>query len=138
MSGVRVVVSSDRTLATAHAFIDEEYSKHKYGTVTFTGGKRTLDQNALAAVWYLDIAKHRGDCNAIEIKNECKYLYGVTILRREAGNNWLYERTIDLMDYEKSVKAMSRFAVTSIMTVKEKTEYLEMMQQDHPFLTSEG
>lgn len=137
MSGEHWIINSLTKLKNCVEDLYKAFREHKYLYVKIEGGRRTLPQNALKSVWYKDIADHRGDVTAKDVELECKLNYGIPILRRDPGNNWIYERSIDLLTYEKKVKAMSRFAVTSIMSVDEKKEYLNMMQNDYPFLTNE-
>lgn len=98
--------------------------------------KRSLDANALKSVWYRDIAAYCEDLSIKEVERECKLKYGVTILRADPANNWIYERSIDRLPYEKKLIIMDRLAITSQMTTKQMKLYLDCMQSDHPFLKS--
>jgi hypothetical protein len=98
--------------------------------------KRSLDANAIKSVWYRDIAKYREDVSIKDVERECKLKYGVTILRADPANNWIYERSIDKLPYEKKLVIMDRLAVTSQMNTKQMNDYLECMKNDYPFLKS--
>jgi uncharacterized protein YeeX (DUF496 family) len=50
--------------------------------------------------------------------------------------SWLYERTLDKLNYEQKLKIMDTFKVTSDMSVEELKEYMNTMQSDYPFLGS--
>jgi hypothetical protein len=134
MEGSYYRVNSEFTKKCAIDAIHDAFNNHKLGYVKLFFGKRTLPQNALKSVWYAEIAKERGDVTAREVENECKLNFGIPILRRDPGNNWIYENSIDKLPYEKRVKAMTRFAVTSLMSVKELTEYIKEMQNAYPYL----
>jgi len=136
MQGQYVIANCKRTLATAHKWLDDEFEKHKYCRVKIDGGKRTLSQNALKAVWYGDISKHRGDVTAKDVERECKYKYGLPILRQDTMHEYVFSKAVDVLPYEKRIKVMDCFAVTSIMSVEQKKEYLQMMQNDYLFLTN--
>ena len=136
MNGEFWVVNSDRSLTNAIEHLRSVFSDKKYARVKIDAGKRTLDQNALKSVWYGLIAKHRGDVTAKDVERECKLNYGLSILRRDPARNWVYEKSVDMLPYEKKLRVMDSFAVTSIMTVLELREYLAMMQSDYPFLDS--
>jgi len=137
MQGEFYIVNNPLSLKTARDGITAAYEKDKYLRVKIDSGKRTLSQNALKAVWYKDIADFRGDVTAKDVERECKLNYGVPILRRDAATNWIYEQSIDKLPHEKKLVIMDRFAVTSIMSVKEKKEYLNSMQSDYQYLSSE-
>ena len=138
MQGQHHVVNSEHTLKCFLQSAETLFNEHKYIVFKWVGGKRTLSQNALKSVWYADIAKHRGDMTAKEVENECKLEFGIPILRRDPANNWVYERTLDRLPYDKRLTIMPKFAVTSSMSVKELTEYLGEMQNRYPFLRSRG
>ena len=131
------IVSSEQTKENVKREIDAVFLDKKYARVKIDAGKRTLSQNALKSVWYGDIAKYRGDVTAKDVERECKYKYGLPIIRRSQMQNYVHENITDKLPYEKRIKVMDCFAVTSIMSVKELKEYLEMMQSDYPFLVGE-
>ena len=131
------VVNSEQTKENVKREIDAVFLGKKYARIKIDAGKRTLSQNAMKAVWYCDIAKHRGDVNAKDVERECKYKYGLPIIRRNPMQNYVHEQITDKLIYEKRIKVMDCFAVTSIMSVSELKEYLTMMQNDYPYLTSE-
>lgn len=137
MDGKYIVVNSERSLQSAIDDLSNAVKKHKYARVKIDAGKRTLSQNALKAVWYSDIAKMRDDVTAKDVERECKYKYGLPILRRDAKHEYVFSKSVDLLPYEKRLVVMDCFAVTSVMSVSELKEYLTMMQNDHPYLSSE-
>ena len=137
MQGLFVIANSLDTLKTAHDWLDEEFNKHKYIRVKVDGGKRTLPQNALKSVWYGEIAKTREDVTAKDVERECKYKYGLPILRRDPMHEYVFSKAVDGLPYEKRLKVMDCFAVTSIMSVKELSEYCQMMQNDYTWLSNE-
>ena len=134
MQGQYVVFNSKATLKTAHDWLDQVFEDHKYGRMKIEAGKRTLPQNAIKSVWYGHIAEKRGDITAKEAERECKYKYGLQILRRDPMHEYVFSKSVDGLPYEKRLKVMDCFAVTSIMSVKELSEYLDMMQSDYPYL----
>ena len=112
------------------------YSDIKYMNATISD-KRSLDQNALKEVWYKDISTHRGDVSINEARRECKLKHGVTILRRDSPmNNWLYEKSLDLLPYEKQLIMMDAFGITSEMSTSQMKEYLSEINLEYPALES--
>ena len=137
MQGQYNIINSALSFKNAISDIENAWLKDKWVRVKIDSGKRTLPQNALKSVWYKEIADFRGDVTAKDVERECKLNYGVPILRRDVATNWVYEQSIDKLLHEKKLIIMDIFSVTSIMSVKEKNEYLNLMQSDYPFLRNE-
>jgi len=106
-------------------------------TISIREGKhRTNPQNRLQHKWYVEAAEQIGDYDAGEYKRRCKLRFGVPILRgSDEGFNELWGRTAAKQDYETQVELMEYFSVTSLMTTKEKKQYLDAVQK---FLTERG
>jgi len=128
-------VNSLKSLEMWFLELREYFEKHKYINCT-ASDRRSLDMNRLVNQWYKDIADVRGDVTALDVRRECKVNYGVPILRREEGHNWIYKQTIDRMVYEQKLKAIDLFAVTSVMSTAQLKEYLQCMENDYPYLES--
>ena len=114
MQGQYSIVNSALSLKNVIADITAAFLQDNWLRVKIDSGKRTLSQNALKSVWYKDIADFRGDVTSKDV-----------------------EQSIDKLPHEKKLIVMDRFAVTSIMSVKEKKEYLNCLQSDYPFLSNE-
>ena len=150
MQGEFYIVNNPLSLKNAREAITIAYERDNYLRVKIDSGKRTLSQNALKAVWYKDIADFRGDVTAKDVERECKFNYGLPILRRDPFSDLLFS-VIDRFDSSVMYKtskgeftgleikhqSMDSFAVTSIMSVKEKKEYLNCMQSDYQYLTND-
>jgi hypothetical protein len=93
------------------------------------GAKRSTEQNALQWRWMQEIAEQRGDVTAQEVQAECKLTIGIPILRRDdMAFREQYDATVKGLTYEQKLLVMQppiEFPVTSRMTVKQKTEYLD-------------
>ncbi|WP_373031656.1 hypothetical protein [Sulfurovum sp.] len=93
---------------------------------------RTLSQNAISHVWYTEVSKKEGEYTPGEVKNLCKYHIGLPILRGEdAKFNAICEQWIDPLPYEEKIAAMEFLPVTSRMSKKQKSVYLEGMQKNY-------
>ena len=93
---------------------------------------RNLEQNALAAVWYVDIAKATGEGTPMDVKQECKLRYGIPILRAENEEFRLkYDRLLKHLPYETKLELMEWFPVTSLMTKGQFARYLSDLQSDY-------
>lgn len=92
--------------------------------------KRSVDQNAISHVWYGQIAKQLREQSEGEVKCECKLHCGVPILRGEdAEFRKVYDMAIKPLTYEQKLEAMKIFPVTSLMSRKQLSRYLEAVQK---------
>ena len=96
----------------------------------FKGEKkhRELSQNDLSHVWYREISKQSNDRTFEEVKREAKLTCGVPILRADSEEfRGMYDKVVKGHAYETKLKMMDYLPVTSLMTVKQMSEYLEQM-----------
>jgi len=101
-------------------------------TVEWRQGKdRSLDQNALMWKWAVEAALQRGDMQPDEVQREWKLRYGVPILREDSEDfRDIYDKMIRPRSYEDKIEAMRIIDVTSIMTVKQMTTFLDTVQRE--------
>lgn len=103
-------------------------------TVTIAPGevKRSDKQNRLQFQWFKD-AESQGDMRANEYRAHCKLYIGCKILYQEDEDfKEAYDRVLRGMDIEKQLALMLppfNFPVTSLMSVKQKTRYLDEVWQ---------
>lgn len=94
--------------------------------------KRSAAQNRLLYQWYSD-AESQGDQTAIEYRAYCKLHFGCQVLYQEDEYfRESFDRVIRPLEYEKKLACMLpplEMSVTSIMTVKQKSRYLDMVWQ---------
>lgn len=109
-------------------------------TVTVNPGRlRSTEQNRLQRLWLAEIADQRGDMTAEEVRGHAKLHFGVPILRNE-NEAWRveYDRIVKPLPYEVKLRLMQEplsFPVTSVMTTKQKTAFLDAM---HRFWAEQG
>lgn len=90
--------------------------------------QRNLDQNALAHIWFMQIADFMG-MTPIQAKAWCKLHIGVPILRAESDDFRVkYDRTIKPLPYETKLELMEWFPVSSLMKVGQFARYTEDIQ----------
>ncbi len=103
-------------------------------TVTVKAGeeKRSDKQNRLQHMWFRE-AEEQGDMTAPEQRAYCKLYIGCKILYEEDEDfREAYDRVLRHLTYEQQLECMLppfNMAVTSIMTMKQKTKYLDQMYQ---------
>jgi hypothetical protein len=99
-------------------------------TVSWTeGGKRSLDQNALMWRWNDEIAKHFGDRTADDVHRENKLLIGCRILVRDDPDFAEFVTNLSGLTYEQKLQAMDYLAVTSIMTTRQLSEFMDTVHR---------
>ena len=103
-------------------------------TITVTSGaSRSLEQNKLQRLWCMEAAEQLGDRTAEEIRGFCKLHYGVQIMR-EGHDDFreTYDRLIKPHPYETKLAYIMEpldFPITRLMTVGEKSQYLDAMHK---------
>ncbi len=130
---MKIVINSEAGLSKAIGDIREQWKEHKFLRLDVKTGKdRSLDQNAILHAWITQIANELREQTAAQIKAECKLVYGVPILRAEDEEfREFYDRAIKWMTYEQKLDAMAFVPVTSIMTVKQLSQFLTGMQEGY-------
>lgn len=109
------------------------WEKDKYLRVSWKIGRdRSMDQQALAEVWYRQVSHELGEDTPEGVKCECKLRIGVPILR--AGDEEFRavwdEKFKHQLAYEQKVALMRWLPVTSLMTTEQMSEYLNTMQKE--------
>jgi len=95
-------------------------------TVTVKDGvARTLSQNALLWKWNHEIAAWRGDVTGREVHRENKFLIGCAILVRDDDDFAQAVQKLSSMTYEEKLEFMDYLSVTSIMTQKQMSEFMD-------------
>jgi hypothetical protein len=103
-------------------------------TITVTSGaSRSIEQNKLQRLWCMEAAEQLGDRTAEEVRGFCKLHYGVPIMR-EGHDDFreTYDRLIKPLPYETKLAYMMEpldFPITRLMTVGEKSQYLDAMHK---------
>lgn len=100
---------------------------------------RSAAQNRLQQKWHLEAAQELKDESAEDKRAYCKLHLGVPILRAENREfREQYDRVIRPMDYQTKLALMKvpfDFPVTRLMTVEQKTRYLDAVWNHY---TSQG
>ena len=94
------------------------------------GAHRSDRQNKLQRQWCKDAATQLGDRTAEDVRAWSKLHLGVPIMRLVPSYAEAYDRIIKPLPYEVKLAMMAEpfdFAVTRLMTTKQKTEYLDAM-----------
>lgn len=128
------VINSAESLQSALGQLREMWGKYKFLRLNIKVGKdRSLDQNAISHCWYDQVARELREDTVVGVKRYCKLHFGVPILRAEdAEFREFYDSAIKShLSYEQKLKAMDMVPVTSRMTVKQLSQYLEDVQAEY-------
>lgn len=101
-------------------------------TAQWKAGKdRSLDQNALQWKWATEAAAQLGDRTAAEVQQDWKLRHGVPILRSESEPfREKYDKVIRPLPFEEKLAFMDMIDVTSAMSVKQMTAFLDTVQRE--------
>ncbi len=95
------------------------------------GADRSLRQNSIQFLWANETAQQRGDCTFEEVRTDWKLRHGVPILRRDSEDfRAFYDKALKRLPHELKLRAMAYVPVTSVMGVRQMTEYLETVQRE--------
>jgi hypothetical protein len=125
------VINSAESLQRFIGDIRQRWNEHKFLRVNVKTGKdRSLDQNAISHCWYEQVSRELREDTTLGVKRYCKLHFGVPILRAEdAEFRAFYDVAIKMhLTYEEKLQAMDLVPVTSRMSVKQLSQYLEVMQ----------
>lgn len=98
------------------------------------GASLSKQQQRLSFRWYQDISRQLGDMDTETVRADCKVTHGVPILSADSDgfrDDWA--RSIGRFDYEGQREIVKRLQipVTSLMSVKQMTAYLDAVQQQY-------
>lgn len=115
--------------ATAHVVKCLDHTEKWRVTIAPYALGRSIEQNKLQRRLIGIIAEQLGDRTAEEVRGECKLTLGVPILRAEDETfREKYDAIVRPLAYEQKLALMMEpfdMPVTRLMTVKQKTEYLD-------------
>ena len=102
--------------------------RHKITIKDFTETRSEL-QNRCSHGWYNELHSNLGEETALGYKCFCKLNFGVGILRAEDDEfREMYDKAIKGLSYEKKLLIMQYLPVTSIMSTKQLSQYLELIK----------
>jgi len=127
-----IIVNSDTSLQSFFGMVRDAYKQHHYLKFSMRTGKdRSLDQNAISHAWYEQLSRELPEDDVLGWKSYCKLHLGVPILLAEDEEyRKAYDSVLKGLSYEQKITAMSHWPVTSQMTVKQLSKYLEAMQKE--------
>lgn len=106
-----------------------DFSKNLVANIEPKENSRTDQQNRLSHAWYKQLANELKENDALGWKCYCKLHFGVPIMRAEDDEfRKTYDSVIKSMSYEKKLEVMKILPVTSLMTTKQLTKYLDEMK----------
>ena len=125
------IIHSETRLQAYIGELRQAWKRSHYLRASYSDEKsRTGRQNAIAHVWYEQIARELGEDTPEGVKSECKLRFGVPILRAEdEGFREVYDASLKPLPHEQKLKVMRLIPVTSIMSVSQLSRYLTDVQR---------
>lgn len=129
--GQRWNIWDSNTRANFNSYVDQQLLAGKKVCVEFVDQKRTIDQNSISHAWYADVSRQLEDRSPLDVKCESKAYCGVPILLSEEPKfREKWERIIkNNLTVEQKIELMEWFPVTSLMSKKQLSYYLEKMRE---------
>tara|TARA_R110001606_G_scaffold385158_1_gene548535 strand:- start:32543 stop:32995 length:453 start_codon:yes stop_codon:yes gene_type:complete len=95
--------------------------------------KRSLSASNLQHVWYAEIASHKKDTTALDVKNFCKDAFGLPILLNSKIHGDKMEFLLHKLDYyrydhENRLKLIQCLQVTSLFNTEESNIYMDQLE----------
>jgi hypothetical protein len=110
--------------------------EHKWINVT-ANAKRSLDQNRAIRECYKQIRMNNEGWTAKYVERLCKLQYGVPILSEHEKHSWVFNQVLPKLNFEQRLKVMDTFAVTSIMTPTQSSQFIQSLIDDFTFIRLE-
>lgn len=128
---MQLIINSEKSLQEAIGQLREWFKDRRYFSIKAKFGKdRSLDQNAISHAWYEQVARELREDDARGVKRFCKLHFGVPLLRADDEDfREAYDSAIkSSLTYEQKIVAMDVLPVTSRMTTKQISTYMEDLQ----------
>ena len=128
---MKIVVYNEQTLREAFTKLREEFREHHRIIVSSKDAKdRSLEQNACFHAFMQEVSAWFGDRTPLEAKTEAKAYCGIPILLAEDDEfREAYNRSVaKITDPEDRMAAIELLPVTSRMTTKQMSQFLERVQ----------
>ena len=115
-----------------YALLSEDPKAKFRLTLTKWSNKRSISMNRQQHLFYAQIAKHYGDRTPLEVKCQCKDMFGLPILHNSDHSGDQIEYLTHGLQYykgnhERRMKLIQCLSVTSLFNTAESKEYCEHM-----------
>lgn len=98
------------------------------------GASMSRRQQRLSFRWYQDIANQTGDRTVEEVRADCKVTHGIPILSADDAafrDGWQRGIGRFTFDGQREIVRLMQMPVTSLMSVKQMTAYLDAVQGEY-------
>lgn len=136
MTTIKTIINGRNSLIKWCSDLIDFWNEHKYITVA-AYAKRTLDQNSGIRVCYSQIRQHNEGWTVKYTERYCKLTYGVPVLMEDPMHEYVFDNVLKDLDYERQLKVMDCFAVTSVMTPQQASDMIDSMKEDHCYIELE-
>lgn len=123
-----IIYGSNTKAAIAHIEKLDPTVRHVVSIKEYTELRSDL-QNRLSHAWYAELANELKEYDTIGYKSFCKLHFGVPIMRTDDDEfRQVYDSAIKGLSYEKKIEIMKILPVTSLMSTKQLTQYLDAVK----------
>lgn len=135
MEGTFWIIKDDRQKANAAAALATcpvNPDRPFYVQIKAYDEKRSDAQNRLSHKWYGEISKQGGEYTPGQVKCLCKHRYGLPIMREDEkfAKFWRHALAGNPTHEQVVFEIMEITPLTSIMSVKQKSQYLNAIQME--------
>jgi hypothetical protein len=125
-------LSSETAIERFMAHVGTLRLSGKRVVVEFVPEGRSLDQNEMIHAIYKQVAEQKQDESFRDIRRHCKLHSGVPILRRDQQQfRDFYDTALKHLDYQFKLESMDFVPVTSRMSKKQATEYIDEIIREY-------
>lgn len=126
----KVVVNSQKRFDQFIEMCNQKFnSKNPWFVGKIESNKRKVEQNALQFHWYRELFQQGAAKTIPGIRNECKLLFGIPILRvKDPDFNSFWVANIEHLGHEVKLDLMEYTTVTSEFNIEEMTDFLNQVK----------
>ena len=131
-TGARWHVHNQHQLTAFTEWVIKQWDDGKKPTLQLMNADRSNNQNAFINTLYGDISRQSKDNSVLDVRRQCKLVYGVGILKAADPEFavW-YDANVKAMTYEAKIMLMTYMDITSKFNKAQATEYIDTIIKEY-------
>ena len=131
-TGQRWNVHNQHQLTAFTEWVIKQWDDGKKPTLQLMNADRSTNQNAFINTLYGDISRQSKDNSVLDVRRQCKLVYGVGILKAADPEFavW-YDANVKAMTYEAKIMLMTYMDITSKFNKAQATEYIDTILSEY-------
>tara|TARA_R110000764_G_scaffold59678_1_gene128696 strand:+ start:810 stop:1247 length:438 start_codon:yes stop_codon:yes gene_type:complete len=131
-TGARWHVHNQHQLTAFTEWVIKQWGDNKKPTLQLMNADRSNNQNAFINTLYGDISRQSKDNSVLDVRRQCKLVYGVGILKAaDPEFAELYDRTVKKMSFEDKLLVVGYMDITSKFNKSQATEYIDTILSEY-------